>query len=167
MIWHCQREHYTVESLECWKVWNVEKMIRWYLLTIDYEMKFTRFEDIEIRQLSMELLKKIYAISNSWDFKSDYGLRDQIRRATISISSNIVEGFERQNNNEFIRFLKIAKWSCGETRNQIYASFYIWYITKENFTELKDLCITISKKTSSLITYLEGVRKQWNFKPTF
>ncbi len=140
-------------------------MIRWYLYILHYEIKFTRFEDIEIRKLSMELLKKIYAISNSWEFKSDYGLRDQIRRATISISSNIVEGFERQNNNEFIRFLKIAKWSCGETRHQIYTSFYIWYITNEKFTELKYMCITISKKISSLITYLEQNRKQWTFKP--
>ena len=140
-------------------------MIRRYLFMIHYEMKFTRFEDIEIRQLSMELLKKIYTISNLWEFKSDYWLRDQIRRATTSISSNIVEGFERQNNNEFIRFLKIAKWSCWEVRNQIYASFYIWYINNEEFTQLKDMCIIISKKTSSLITYLEDTRKQWNFKP--
>lgn len=128
-------------------------------------MKFTWFEDIEIRQLAMELLKQIYRISNTWEFKSDYGLRDQIRRATISISSNIVEWFERQNNNEFIRFLKIAKWSCGETRNQIYASFYVWYINDKEFTETKDMCIRISKKISSLITYLEQTRKQWNFKP--
>lgn len=115
---------------------------------------------MEIRQLAMSLLKQIYKISNQWEFKSDYGLRDQIRRATVSISSNIVEGFERQNNNEFIRFLKIAKWSCGETRNQIYASFYIWYINNKEFVELKDICITISKKISSLIIYLEQTRRQ-------
>lgn len=128
-------------------------------------MKFTWFEDIETRKLSMTLLKQIYTISNTWGLKFDYWLRDQIRRATVSISSNIVEWFERQNNNEFIRFLKIAKWSCGEFRNQIYASFYIWYITDQEFTELKDMCMLISRKTSSLITYLEQTRKQWNFKP--
>lgn len=128
-------------------------------------MKIEQFEDMEIRKLAMNLLTQIYKASNQWEFKSDYWLRDQIRRATVSVSSNIVEGFERQNNNEFIRFLKIAKWSCGETRNQIYASFYIWYIDDKEFVELKDMCITISKKISSLITYLEQMRKQWNFTP--
>lgn len=128
-------------------------------------MKIEQFEDMEIRKLSMNLLKQIYKISNIWEFKSDYWLKDQIRRATISISSNIVEWFERQNNNEFIRFLKIAKWSCGEVRNQIYASFYIWYINNQNFTELKDMCMILSKKTSSLVMYLEYTRKLWNLKP--
>jgi four helix bundle protein len=80
---------------------------------------------MEIRKLSMNLLKQIYKISNIWKFKSDYWLRDQIRRAANSVSGNIVEWFERQNNNEFIRFLKTTKWSCGEVRNhnQITKSF--------------------------------------------
>ncbi len=93
-------------------------------------MKFVWFEDMEIRQLSMKLLKQIYKISNQWDFKSDYGLKNQIRRATVSVSSNIVEGFERQNNNEFIRFQKIAQWSCllrGQKSNIRFMLYMIYY----------------------------------------
>ncbi len=146
------------------KVWNVGNYVIMFIY-YDDKMKIEQFEDMEIRKLAMNLLRQIYKVSNQWEFKSDYWLRDQIRRATVSVSSNIVEGFERQNNNEFIRFLKIAKWSCGETRNQIYASFYIWYIDDKKFVELKDICITISKKISSLTTYLEQMRKQWNFTP--
>ncbi|HMS90769.1 MAG TPA: four helix bundle protein [Candidatus Absconditabacterales bacterium] len=93
-------------------------------------MKFVGFENMEIRQLSMKLLKQIYKISNQGDFKSDYGLRDQIRRATVSVSSSIVEGFERQNNNEFIRFLKIAQGSCllrGQKSNIRFMLYMIYY----------------------------------------
>lgn len=127
-------------------------------------MKFSRFEDMEIRQLSMKLLENIYTISNLWSFKTDFWLREQIRRAVVSISSNIVEGFERQNNNEFIRYLKIAKWSCWEVRNQVYSAFYVWYISQDTLEETKDACVLLSKKICTLILYLEQNKKQWNFK---
>lgn len=127
-------------------------------------MKFSTFEDMEIRQLSMKLLSDIYRISDQWLFKTDFWLREQIRRAVVSISSNIVEWFERQNNNEFIRFLKIAKGSCGEVRNQSYAASYAWYINQNIFEDLKNASIILSKKICTLIIYLEKNKKQWNFK---
>ena len=130
----------------------------------DDGMKFSTFEDMEIWQLSMKLLEDIYSISNQWLFKKDFWLKEQIRRAVVSISSNIVEWFERQSNNEFIRYLKIAKWSCWEVRNQLYASLYAWYISEERMKIMRDACILLSKKICTLILYLEQNKKQWNFK---
>lgn len=76
-------------------------------------------------------------------FAKDYWLRDQIRRAIVSVSSNIVEGFERDSNNEFARFLKMAKWSLWEVRNQLYIAHEVWYINestmKNTMKELTDL----------------------------
>ena len=75
-------------------------------------MKITKFEDINIWKLSLKITKLIYDISSQWKFSKDYWLKDQIRRAVVSISSNIVEWFEKNNNNEFVRYLRISKWSC-------------------------------------------------------
>ncbi len=83
-------------------------------------MKITRFEELNIWKISLKITKSIYDLTSKKEFIREYGLKDQIRRAVISISSNIVEGFEKNNNNEFIRYLKIAKGSVGEVRNQIY-----------------------------------------------
>jgi len=80
-------------------------------------MKIVKFEDLEIWKLAILGVKNIYKLTQNENFSRDFGLRDQIQRAVVSISSNIVEGFEKNNNNEFIRFLKIAKGSCGEVRN--------------------------------------------------
>lgn len=74
-------------------------------------MKINKFEDLEIWKLSLKITKIIYDLTAKREFSRDFGLRDQIRRAIISVSSNVVEGFEKNNNNEFIRFLKIAKGS--------------------------------------------------------
>jgi len=71
-------------------------------------MKILRFEDLEIWKLSLKITKIIYDLTSEGKFSKDFGLRDQIRRAMVSVSSNIVEGFEKRNNNEFIRFLKRA-----------------------------------------------------------
>ncbi|WP_417870854.1 four helix bundle protein [Winogradskyella sp.] len=82
--------------------------------------KFRSFEEIISWQKARELNKDIYNITNKNDsFSKDFGLRDQIRRSSISISSNIAEGFERETTKEFIRFLYIAKASSGEFRSQL------------------------------------------------
>ncbi|PIZ45900.1 hypothetical protein COY30_01155 [Candidatus Woesebacteria bacterium CG_4_10_14_0_2_um_filter_44_9] len=82
-------------------------------------MKITKFEDLEIWKRSLIVTRIIYDYSAKPVFSRDFGLRDQIRRAAISISSNIVEGFEKRSNNEFRRFLLIAKGSTAEARNQL------------------------------------------------
>jgi four helix bundle protein len=86
-------------------------------------------------------------------------LRDQIRRAIISVSSNIVEGFEKNNNNEFIRFLKIAKGSIGEVRNQLYIALAIGYIMQKEFNELKNKLIDLANQVRKFISYLEKNKK--------
>jgi four helix bundle protein len=70
-------------------------------------MRITKFEDLKIWQIALKITKEIYDITSKKEFSKDFSLRDQIRRAIISVSSNIVEGFEKNNNNEFIRFLNV------------------------------------------------------------
>ncbi|MCX6825061.1 MAG: four helix bundle protein [candidate division SR1 bacterium] len=127
-------------------------------------MIITQFEDMEIWKNAIELSMIIYKTTNQGEFKKDFGLRDQIRRAANSVSSNIVEGFERQNNNEFIRFLKIAKGSCGEVRNQTYIALNAGHVNESNFEILRNSSLALSKQISGFIKYLENNRKQGNFK---
>ena len=77
-----------------------------------------QFEELTIWQKSRELTKAIYAASNRGAFLKDFGLRDQVRRAAVSIMSNIAEGFERDGTGEFLQFLAMAKGSTGEVRSQ-------------------------------------------------
>ncbi len=83
---------------------------------------FKSFEEIESWQKARELTRKVYAVSNQGAFTKDFGLRDQIRRASVSIMSNIAEGFERDGNREFLQFLAVAKGSSGEVRAQLYVA---------------------------------------------
>lgn len=96
------------------------------------------FEDLVAWQKSRELTKTIYQISNSGEFARDYGLRDQIRRACVSIMSNIAEGFERAGRGEFHQFLVIAKGSAAEVRSQLYVALDAKYISKDEFSQLME-----------------------------
>ncbi|MDK2772233.1 MAG: four helix bundle protein [Flavobacterium sp.] len=117
--------------------------------------KINSFEEIIAWQKARELNADIYLLTNrNENFSKDFGLREQIRRSSISISSNIAEGFERETTKEFIRFLYIAKASAGEFRSQLYLAFDLNYISKENFEELKIKVNYISKLISGLIKYL-------------
>ena len=119
--------------------------------------KLSSFEDIIAWQKARELNKVIYSITNNnTNFFKDYGLRDQLRRASVSISSNIVEGFERETTKEFIRFLYIAKASAGECRSQIYLAYDLDYITIEEFNNLKNKISEVSKLISGFIKYLNS-----------
>jgi four helix bundle protein len=129
-------------------------------------MKILKFEDLEIWQLSLKVTKYIYDLTSKKEFSKDFELKNQIRRSVISISSNIVEGFEKNNNNEFIRFLRISKGSCGELRNQIYIALTVEYITQEEFNKADNMLLEISSKIGKFISYLENQRKQSNFIKT-
>ena len=119
--------------------------------------KFNSFEEIISWQKERELNIEIYKITNSNDlFYKDFGLRDQIRRASISITSNIVEGFERQITKEFIWFLYITKASAGEVRSQLYVAFDLNYIDNKEFNELKLKINDVSKLISGLLKYLQS-----------
>ena len=119
--------------------------------------KFNSFEEIIAWQKARLLNKEIYSLTNSNQlFSKDFGLRDQIRRCCVSISSNIAEGFERQTTKEFIRFLYISKASAGEFRSQLYIAFDLNYISKSEFDELYINITDISKLISGLIKYLDS-----------
>ncbi|MDP3741483.1 MAG: four helix bundle protein [bacterium] len=118
-------------------------------------MKIQKFEDLNIWNDSVAIAKEIYLITNEGKFGKDFGLRDQIRRAIVSVSSNIVEGFEKNNNNEFVRYLRIAKGSAGEVRSQLYIVLEIEYISRNNFEKMSEKLKKLSAQTGSFISYLE------------
>lgn len=117
---------------------------------------FKTFEDIEAWQRSRELTKAIYEVTSQGTFARDFGLRDQIRKASVSIMSNIAEGFERSGNKEFLQFLATAKGSAGEVRSQLYVALDQGYVEQSIFCELNQLTIKISMMLSGLMTYLRG-----------
>ena len=118
-------------------------------------MMVKKFEDLEIWQEARILTKSIYAASKNGEFARDFGLKDQMRRASVSITSNIAEGFERNAKKQFRYFLKIAKGSAGEVRSQLYVALDENYIGKKDFEQLyRQVSKTISK-IGSLINYLE------------
>lgn len=126
-------------------------------------MKINRFEDLEIWKLSLKITKDIYVFTAKDKFSKDFGLRDQVRRAIVSVSSNVVEGFEKNNNNEFIRFLKIAKGSVGETRNQFYIALSVGYITKEEFEKINEELEGLARQIGGFISYLQNKRSEGHF----
>ena len=98
---------------------------------------------------------KIYKLSNKGTFAKDFGLKDQIRRASVSILSNIAEGFERNGNKEFGQFLSIAKASAGEARTQLCIAKDLEYINEEEFSETVSGLLEISKMINGLMSYLK------------
>lgn len=126
-------------------------------------MKIQRFEELNIWKESLIITKEIYDFTAKGRFSRDFGLRDQIRRAIISVSSNIVEGFEKNNNNEFVRFLKIAKGSAGEVRNQLYIALAISYITDKEFEKASDDLEKLSAQIGKFISYLEDKKRNKEF----
>lgn len=115
---------------------------------------FRGFEEIGAWQKARELTKKIYDVTSTGTFSRDFGLRDQIRRAAVSVMSNIAEGFERGGTKEFIQFLSIAKGSSAEARSQLYVALDQNYITEEQFQELAGISKEISRMISGLMQYL-------------
>jgi four helix bundle protein len=129
-------------------------------------MKIGRFEDLEIWQEARELSKMIFKLTDVEPFCSDYKLKNQIKSSTGSIMDNIAEGFERGGNNEFKQFLSIAKGSCGETRSQAYRAFDYEYISEDEFNELHERSVILSKKIASFMTYLNKSHYQGTkYKP--
>lgn len=122
-----------------------------------------RFEELEVWGLARELAKNVYALCRGSGISKDFGLKDQIQRAAVSVSSNIAEGFERNSNKEFINFLFIAKGSCGEVRSQLYIAYDAGYIDKRELEMYAENCISVSKMISNFIKSLrtaevKGVR---------
>ena len=102
-------------------------------------MAVTKFEDLIAWQKARELTRTIYHITTSDPFSNDFALVNQIRRAAISVMSNIAEGFDREGPVEFHRFLVIAKASCAEVRSQLYIALDVGYLDSRQFDELMEL----------------------------
>ena len=113
------------------------------------------FEDLEVWQLARKLVVKIYELARKDEFAKDYGFRNQICRASVSIVSNIAEGFERRSGNQFQQFLDIANGSAGEVRAQLYIALDLGYLTQEQFQDLLKDSVTIGKMLTSLTRYLK------------
>ena len=112
---------------------------------------FKTFEEINAWQNARVLVKDIYAMTRCGDFSKDYGLRDQIQRAAVSICSNIAEGFERRGNKEFVNFLWIAKGSVGEVASQLYNAKDCGYVNEEVFADIQEDLKLISAMLYNLI----------------
>jgi len=104
-----------------------------------------KFEDLEIWKKARVLTGLIYKISNRKEFSRDFGLSDQIRRASLSTMSNIAEGFDRGTKGDFHRFLSIAKASCAEVRSQIYVAYDVGYLDEVQFNRLLKQCIEVGR----------------------
>ena len=113
--------------------------------------KIEKFEDIVAWQNARILTQDIYAL---FRLNKDFGFKDQIQRAAVSVMSNIAEGYERQTNKEFAQFLYIAKGSCAEIRSLLYIGRDLKYITEEQFIKLNSTSLVISKLISGFITHI-------------
>ena len=118
-----------------------------------------KFEELEVWKKARRFSRKIYAVTRLKEFGNDYALRDQMRRASISIVSNIAEGFSRRGNKEFIRFLDIARASSAEVQAQLYIALDQEYFSEATFNDLYASADEISRMTKGLMNYLEQSRK--------
>jgi len=120
--------------------------------------KIERFEDLIAWQKARELAKQVYLCTSKGAFAKDFGLRDQIRRASVSVMSNIAEGFERGGRPEFHQFLVIAKGSCAEVRSQLYIAKDVGYLSEKIFDTLMDLCMEVSRIIGGLRASIQKQR---------
>ena len=117
---------------------------------------FQSFEEIEVWQKARQLTREVYKVSSKGAFAKDFGLRDQMRRACVSIMSNIAEGYERGGTKEFLQYLSVAKGSAGEVRSQLYVASDQDYLTESVFEELSNRAKEISRMLTGLMSYLRN-----------
>jgi len=115
-----------------------------------------RFEELEVWQTARELTRQIYELTRTGSFSHDFGLRDQIRRAAVSIMSNIAEGYESGSKPAYLRYLSYAKASAGEVRAQLYVALDAGYLSPESFDALHNLAEKCSAQLSRFIVSLGG-----------
>jgi four helix bundle protein len=118
--------------------------------------KIEKFEDIQAWKKARELVNEIYKASNDGLFARDFGLRDQIRRAAVSVMLNIAEGFARKTNREFSRFLAIAHGSVAETQAALYVALDQKYIQREQFERLYKMAEETSRMIMGFSKYLKS-----------
>ena len=118
-------------------------------------MNYKQFEDLPVWQESRKLVNKVYNSTSKSPFQKDFGFKDQLQRASLSIINNIAEGFERNSNSEFVRFLYYSKGSAGEVRSMLYIAHDLNYITDEELKDIHELVSSIIKQIANFIKYLK------------
>ena len=121
-------------------------------------MKIERFEEIQSWQKARELNRQIYDVTKDAHFSKDFSLRDQIRRATVSIMANIAEGFGRRSKKEFANFLNMAHGSAAELQCHLYVALDQNYIKRKEFEELYERVEEVSKMIQGFMNYLNNSR---------
>jgi len=116
-------------------------------------MKIERFEDIEAWKEARDLTKMIYG---SFSHVRDYGFRDQVQRAALSVMSNIAEGFDRGSNREFIQFLTISRGSIAEVKSLCYAASDLGYLDKKVSNNIFEKCVKLTNLLNGFIRYLRS-----------
>jgi len=122
--------------------------------------KVERFEDLQVWQMAHDLSIAIYGLTKKDEFSRDWGLRDQIQRASVSAMSNIAEGFERYSRQEFKQFLSIARGSCAEVRSQIQLAKSLGYVADSDCSKICEKCIALSRAIGGLRSSLERSAKE-------
>jgi four helix bundle protein len=116
----------------------------------------SRFEDLNVWQKARILTRLVYEITRDGEFARDYGLSNQMQRASVSIMSNIAEGHERNNPKEFRRYLVIARASCAELRCQFYIAYDVGYIDQNSFESYLNQCLEVSRMLRGLQNSLDS-----------
>ena len=119
-----------------------------------------RFEDFVAWQKARALTAEVYMVTCQGQFARDFGLKDQIQRAAVSIMSNIAEGFERGRPSEFHQFLSVAKGSCAELRSQLYVALEAGYLEREGFNMLMAKAVEVGQIIGGLRAAVERRRDQ-------
>lgn len=114
------------------------------------------FEDLVVWQKSMAFVKVIYVVTEEGGLRRDFGLKDQLRRAAVSIPTNIAEGFERSSRKEYLFFLNIAKGSAGEVRSLCRVASDVGYLKPSTYEELRGTAVIISRL---LFSQIESIKK--------
>lgn len=114
------------------------------------------FEEFEVHKKGVLLTKKIYQLVKKPSFEKEFDFKSQIKRAVISITNNIAEGSEYNNNKQFIRFLKMSKGSCAEVRNMLILARELEFCSNDEIQESMILSIEISRNISNFIKYLNS-----------
>jgi four helix bundle protein len=117
-----------------------------------------RFEDLIAWQKARTLTKQVYLVTRQGEFARDFGLSGQMQRASVSVMSNIAEGFERTGPGEFQRFLSVAKGSSAELRSQLYVALDVGYVDEEMFGGLYQQANEVSRVIGGLRTSVERSR---------
>jgi four helix bundle protein len=129
-------------------------------LVCSNKVKVERFEDLIAGQKARQLTAEIYRVGAQGDFSRDFGLRDQICRAAVSVMSNIAEGYDRGSRGEFHQFLVVAKASCAEVRSQLYVAQDVGYIVQEVFGNLNGSTDELSRILGGLRAAVQKQRDQ-------